>query len=169
MSTRANCKNYESQIEKFIEFITPYVESGSGYDHNIFAYVQYEEAEFPTLYGKDGVYDMNDPDRVYAAEDKLSKINDVLWPALDNMIKEYSITEEILAENGLDIKTFTTYDEIILCMKELERRWNQTYDQNYKELQEKIREANRKIFDLEIENQRLEMEVEDYRKRLGEE
>ena len=58
ISTRANLKNYSNQIEKFIEYIKPYVTKGSGYPHNIFAYVQYEESEFPTMYGMDGVYTM---------------------------------------------------------------------------------------------------------------
>ena len=40
ISFRANCKNYQNEIEKFIEFIKPYVEYGSG-PTNIFAIVQY--------------------------------------------------------------------------------------------------------------------------------
>ena len=59
ISTRANLKNYQNQIEKFIEYIKPYVVHGSGYDHHIFAYVQYEEDEFPTIYGTDGTYKVN--------------------------------------------------------------------------------------------------------------
>lgn len=59
ISTRANLKNYGRQIERFIDYIKPYIESGSGYEHNIFAYVQYEEAEFPTIYGIDGTYEVN--------------------------------------------------------------------------------------------------------------
>lgn len=59
ISTRANLKNYRQQIEKFIEYIKPYVIQGSGFDHNIFAYVQYEEAEFPTIYALDGTYKIN--------------------------------------------------------------------------------------------------------------
>jgi hypothetical protein len=53
-------KNYRQQIEKFIEYIKPYVIQGSGFvNHNIFAYVQYEEAEFPTIYALDGTYKIN--------------------------------------------------------------------------------------------------------------
>lgn len=59
ISTRSNLKNYHNQIEKFIEYIKPYVVRGSGYDHSIFAYVQYEEDEFPTIYGIDGIYKVN--------------------------------------------------------------------------------------------------------------
>ena len=59
ISTRSNLKNYDNEIEKFLEYIKPYVEQGSGYPHQIYAYVQYEEAEFPTIYAMDGVYDIN--------------------------------------------------------------------------------------------------------------
>lgn len=59
ISTRANLKNYKKQIEDFINYIKPYVHNGSGYEHNIFAYVQYEEDEFPTIYGLDGAYKVN--------------------------------------------------------------------------------------------------------------
>ncbi len=59
ISMRANLKNYRHQIQNFIEYIKPYVEGGSGYEHNIFAYVQYEEDEFPTIYGTDGTYKVN--------------------------------------------------------------------------------------------------------------
>ena len=57
ISTRSNLKNYEDQIERFIEYITPYVDYGSGDGHDIFAYVHYEEDPFPTLYGKDGKHE----------------------------------------------------------------------------------------------------------------
>ena len=59
LSIRSNLKNYEGQIEKFLDYITPYVEDGSG-TKNIFAMVLYEEDEFPTLYTVDGKYEFND-------------------------------------------------------------------------------------------------------------
>lgn len=55
LSIRSNCKNYNYEIEKFIKYITPYVECGSG-PLNIFATVQFESNDFPTLYGIDNVY-----------------------------------------------------------------------------------------------------------------
>jgi hypothetical protein len=60
ISTRADLKNYESKIEKFIEYIRPYVISGSGYDHHIFAYSHYEEDAFPIMYGINGKWNIND-------------------------------------------------------------------------------------------------------------
>lgn len=60
ISTRADLKNYEGQIERFIEYITPYVKHGSGFPLGIFAYVQYEESPFPTIYSLGGTYYVND-------------------------------------------------------------------------------------------------------------
>lgn len=58
ISTRADLKNYERQIEKFLEYIEPYVKYGSG-PYSIFAYVHYEENKFPIIYSKDGKFKIN--------------------------------------------------------------------------------------------------------------
>jgi len=60
ISVRSNVKNYGGPIQKFLKYIGPYVDRGSGYEHNIYAYVQYEEDEFPTMYAYDGVYKIED-------------------------------------------------------------------------------------------------------------
>ena len=49
ISTRSNCKNYNSEIQIFLEWIKPYIESGSG-DREMYAIVIYEEASEPTIY-----------------------------------------------------------------------------------------------------------------------
>lgn len=59
VSIRSNMKNYDGEIERFIKYITPFVQSGSG-PLNIFAYVQYETTEFPTMYSKRGVFNVPD-------------------------------------------------------------------------------------------------------------
>ena len=59
ISTRADLNNYDGQIERFIDYIKPYIVQGSGYSHNVFAYVQFEESEFPTIYAMDGKYSVN--------------------------------------------------------------------------------------------------------------
>ena len=46
---RTNIKNYDSEIEKFIDWIKPYIEQGVG-ERNFFAIVTYEEASEPTIY-----------------------------------------------------------------------------------------------------------------------
>ena len=49
LSSRANIKNYNSEIEKFLEWIKPFIESGSGL-REMYAIVIYEEEETPTIY-----------------------------------------------------------------------------------------------------------------------
>ena len=60
ISVRSNIKNYRGQIHKFLKYIMPHVDRGSGYGLNVYAYVQYEEAEFPTIYTLRGVYEIED-------------------------------------------------------------------------------------------------------------
>lgn len=49
ISTRSNIKNYENEIETFLEWIKPYIASGSG-SRDMYAIVMYETAERPTIY-----------------------------------------------------------------------------------------------------------------------
>ena len=49
ISSRTNIKNYESEIEKFLEWIKPFIESGSG-DREMYAITIYEEQSEPTVY-----------------------------------------------------------------------------------------------------------------------
>ena len=49
LSTRSNIKNYEGEIEDFLEWIKPYIDSGSG-SRDMYAIVTYEEAEVPNIY-----------------------------------------------------------------------------------------------------------------------
>jgi len=53
ISTRANCKNYEQTIQHFLEYIKPYIVKGSG-PLNVYAYVHYEETDYPTIYSLGG-------------------------------------------------------------------------------------------------------------------
>lgn len=168
LSTRANCKNYQNQIEKFIEFITPYVESGSGYDHNIFAYVQYEEAEFPTMYGKDGIYEMNDPERVSSAERDYTILHNSLCELCHELIPEYKVTDEVLEENNLDSNTVTYAGIIDLCLKEVLRRWNQSYDTNYKEMQKALETTKSALFEMSCDVTYLEAQLRKYKEKFGE-
>ena len=105
ISFRANCKNYKGEIEKFIEFIRPYVEYGSGLT-NIFAIVQYEADDYPTLYGIEGKYEYLDKERITTdrklANELIEIINDLYYfgsPDLvidKNKLKEYGIDEDDL-------------------------------------------------------------------------
>lgn len=49
ISSRTNIKNYESEIETFLEWIKPFIESGSG-DREMYAITIYEEQSEPTVY-----------------------------------------------------------------------------------------------------------------------
>ena len=49
LSTRSNIKNYEGEIEAFLKWIKPYIDSGSG-SNDMYAIVTYEEAETPDIY-----------------------------------------------------------------------------------------------------------------------
>lgn len=49
VSTRGNVKNYDNDIEYFLEWIKPHIESGSGI-RDMYAIVTYEEASEPTIY-----------------------------------------------------------------------------------------------------------------------
>lgn len=49
ISTRGNIKNYDNEIETFLEWIKPHIENGSGF-RNMYALVTYEEAGEPTIY-----------------------------------------------------------------------------------------------------------------------
>lgn len=46
---RTNIKNYDSEIEKFIDWIKPYIGDGVG-GRRFFAIVTYEEQDEPTIY-----------------------------------------------------------------------------------------------------------------------
>lgn len=49
LSARCNIKNYEGEVETFLEWIKPHIHSGSGY-RNMYAIVMCEEASEPTIY-----------------------------------------------------------------------------------------------------------------------
>ena len=49
ISTRSNIKNYESEIETFLDWIKPYIDGGSG-GRDLYAITIYEEQDTPTLY-----------------------------------------------------------------------------------------------------------------------
>lgn len=49
ISTRSNIKNYNNEIERFLYWIKPYIDQGSGY-RDMYAIVTDEEAEEPTIY-----------------------------------------------------------------------------------------------------------------------
>jgi hypothetical protein len=53
---RTNIKNYDNEIEKFLDWIKPYIKQGSG-AANFYAIVTYEEDVIPTIYYLDKLTD----------------------------------------------------------------------------------------------------------------
>lgn len=49
ISSRSNIKNYDNEIDKFLEWIKPYIDGGSG-RRKIYAITIYEEDEMPNIY-----------------------------------------------------------------------------------------------------------------------
>lgn len=49
ISTRSGIKNYENEIETFLEWIKPHLDQGSG-SRDMYAVVIYEEQDEPTIY-----------------------------------------------------------------------------------------------------------------------
>ena len=49
LSSRANCKNYDNDIKKFLDWILPYIEKGSS-NREMYAIVIYEQSDEPTIY-----------------------------------------------------------------------------------------------------------------------
>lgn len=109
ISFRANCKNYQNEIEKFIEFIKPYVEYGSG-PTNIFAIVQYEEDNYPTLYGTKDKYDYLDKERITTdrkfANELIGIVNDLYYFGSPDLV----IDKQKLEEYGIDEDNYNTID-----------------------------------------------------------
>ncbi len=55
LSSRSNIKNYNDEIEKFLEWIKPYIDTGSG-NRDMYAVVIYEDESEPTIYYLDRDY-----------------------------------------------------------------------------------------------------------------
>ena len=56
LAIRSSIKNYNNEIENFINWINPYIESGSGVN-DFLGYSIYEEDEKPELYFKRSCFD----------------------------------------------------------------------------------------------------------------
>ena len=121
ISFRANCKNYKGEIEKFIEFIKPYVEYGSGLT-NIFAIVQYEEDDYPTLYGIEDKYEYLDKERITTDRKLANKlieiINDLYYFGSPDLV----IDENKLKEYGIDEADVNTIDGYRIMVDVIKKR-----------------------------------------------
>lgn len=57
LTIRSNLKNYDSEIEKFLLWIKPYI---SPSQHNFLGYMRYEENDEPTLIYLDKITELNE-------------------------------------------------------------------------------------------------------------
>ena len=121
ISFRANCKNYHGEIEKFIEFIKPYVEYGSG-PTNIFAIVQYEEDEYPTLYGTEGKYEYLDKERITTDRKFANELIDITNDLYDFGSPDLVIDKNKLEEYNIDEDNFNTIDGYKIMVDIIKKR-----------------------------------------------
>lgn len=168
ISFRANCKNYQNEIEKFIEFIKPYVEYGSG-TTNIFAIVQYEEDDYPTLYGTEGKYEYLDKERITSdrkfANDLIGIVNDLYNFGSPDLV----IDENKLKEYGIDWDDYDTIDGYKIMVDVIKKRLKDngvTEDlarlaKENEELKEKLLYMQWDLDDAKNKVKRLEDELEE--------
>lgn len=121
ISFRANCKNYQGEIEKFIEFIKPYVEYGSG-PTNIFAIVQYEEDDYPTLYGTGGKYEYLDKERITTDRKFANELIDIINDLYNFGSPDLVIDENKLKEYSIDWDDYDTIDGYKIMVDVIKKR-----------------------------------------------
>lgn len=118
ISTRANLKNSSGRIEKFLEYIKPYVVQGSGFSHHIYASVQFEDEEFPTFYAIDGVY--KNPlytNQLEVYRERIKNLYLTFSKLYDGICPDWSITDKDYEERG---KPIPTEDEVQAANEALE-------------------------------------------------
>lgn len=124
ISFRSNCKNYKSEIEKFIEFIKPYVEFGSGLT-NIFAIVHYEEDDYPTLYGTDameGKYEYLDKERITTDRKFANKVIEIINDLYNFGSPDLVIDKNTLKEYGIDEDDYNDIDGYRIMVDVIKKR-----------------------------------------------
>lgn len=141
LSSRANLKD-GGRIEKFLNFIKDYVENGAG-PLGVFAYVQYEESEFPTIWTIDGPinYDIASIENRY--NKAINKYYDTFNMLYSKFCPDFVMTTKILEKYGLTPSTYTQHDCICIGLEEVANRISMSYDEQL----EKTMKLNRKLLD----------------------
>ena len=168
ISFRANCKNYQGEIEKFIEFIKPYVEYGSG-PTNIFAIVQYEEDDYPTLYGIEDKYEYLDKERITSDRKFANALIDIINDLYNFGSPDLVIDKHKLEEYGLDEDNYTSIDGYKIMVDVIKNRLRgngvtedlERLAKENQELKEKLLYMDWDIQDKNNKITRLEKELED--------
>ena len=141
LSSRANLKD-GGRIEKFLKFIKDYVENGAG-PLGVFAYVQYEESEFPIIWTIDGPinYDIASIENRY--NKAINKYYDTFNMLYSKFCPDFVLTTKILEKHGLTPSTYTQHDCICIGLEEVANRISMSYDEQL----EKTMKLNRKLLD----------------------
>lgn len=141
LSSRANLKD-GGRIEKFLNFIKDYVENGAG-PLGVFAYVQYEESEFPTIWTIDGPinYDIASIENRY--NKAINKYYDTFNMLYSKFCPDFVLTTKILEKYGLTPSTYTQHDCVRIGLEEVANRISMSYDEQL----EKTMKLNRKLLD----------------------
>ena len=168
ISFRANCKNYKNEIERFIEFIKPYVEYGSG-PTNIFAIVQYEEDDYPTLYGTEDKYEYLDKERITTDRKLANQMFDIMNDLYNCATPDLQITNEMLKENDIDPDDYSGVDGYKIMRDVIIRRLKDIgYNDEFAKLAKENQELKEKLMYTEFDRDdykdrvtRLEKELEE--------
>lgn len=168
ISFRANCKNYQGEIEKFIEFIKPYVDYGSG-PTNIFAIVQYEESDYPTLYGAEDKYEYLDEERITTDRKLANQMFDIMNDLYNCATPDLQITNEMLKENGIDPDDYSGVDGYKIMRDIIIRRLKDIgYGEEFAKLAKEIQELREKLMYTEFDRDDYKDRVERLKKELEE-
>ena len=168
ISFRANCKNYQNEIEKFIGFIKPYVEYGSG-PTNIFAIVQYEEDDYPTLYGTEDKYEYLDKERITTdrklANELIDIVNDLYYFGSSDLV----IDKNKLEEYGIDEDKYDTIDGYKIMVDVIKNRLRGNgVTEDLERLAKENEELKEKLMYTEFDRDDYKNKVERLKKELEE-
>ena len=141
LSSRANLKD-GGRIEKFLNFIKDYVENGAG-PLGVFAYVQYEESEFPTIWTIDGPINYDIASIENKCNDAINKYYETFNMLYSKFCPDFVLTTKILEKYGLTPSTYTQHDCLRIGLEEVANRMSMTYDEQL----EKTMKLNCKLLD----------------------
>ena len=163
LSSRANLKN-GGRIEKFLNFIKDYVECGAG-PLGVFAYVHYEESEFPTIWTKSGPHNYDIPSIEAIYDKEINKYYDTFNALYSKFCPDFVLTTKVLEKYGLTPSTYNQHDCMRIGLEEVANRISMPYDEKL----EKTMKLNRKLLDVFKEIMLQSTYLEDDIKNIKEE
>lgn len=164
LSSRANLKN-GGRIEKFLNFIKDYVKNGAG-PLNVFAYVQYEESEFPTIWTPEGPckYDISSIEARY--DKAINKYYTTFNNLYSKFCPDFVLTTKVLEKYGLTPSSYTQHDCMCIGLEEFANRISKSYDEQL----EKTMKLNRKLLDvfkeIMIQSSYLEVDIKNLKEEI---